>query len=185
MIDEYDLHWSDLNWVIGPVQRFTPPAAAKAVTVEGDLEQMLIDGEIDAYLAPSVQDEKRPEGERRLRPIFPDTEAEERDYYARTGIFPLNHAMVIHKDWLAKYPGAPKAVFDACCASKAAYHAANGMKDPWGAPADADVMPFGLTEKNRADVQTLWRYLHEQQFISRVPEIEPLFVEGAAGFREG
>jgi hypothetical protein len=168
--------------VIGPVQRFTPPEAAKAVTVEGDLEQMLIDGKIDAYLAPNIADAKKLEGERKLRSIFPDTEAEERAYYARTGIFPLNHAMVIHKDWLAQYPQAPKAVFDACCASKAAYYAANGMTDPWGGPSDTDVMPFGLTEKNRSDVQTLWRYLHEQGFISRVPEMEPSFVEGAAGF---
>ena len=36
MIDEYDLHWTDLNWVTGPKQRFVPPDEASVRTVEDD-----------------------------------------------------------------------------------------------------------------------------------------------------
>ena len=53
MIDEYDLHWSDLNWVSERKQRFAPPDEARVEAVDGDLEQMVIDGAIDAFLAPS------------------------------------------------------------------------------------------------------------------------------------
>lgn len=182
MIDEYDLHWTDVHWVAGSKQRFAPPDEAAVKTVEGDLERMVIDGEIDAFLAPSTQDGKKPESERKLRPLLPDTEAAERDYFARTGIYPLNHAVVIHETTLAKYPEAPKAMFDAYCASKKRFYAEGGNLNPWGDGVDDDPIPFGLTDKNREIVNTLFRYLNEQKFISKLPDIDPLFVEGAADF---
>ena len=185
MIDEYDLHWTDLNWVAGPEQRFTPPDEAAVKTVDGDLEQMVIDGAIDAILAPSVQDGKKPEADRQLRPLFPDTEAAERDYFARTGIYPLNHAVVIHESTLAKFPHAPKALFEAYCASKKQFYDEGGNLNPWGDERTEDPIPFGLTPKNREIVQTLIRYLHEQKFISKLPDIDPLFVDGAADWVDG
>jgi len=185
MIDEYDLHWSELNWVSEKKQRFAPPDEARVEAIDGDLEQMVVDGKIDAFLAPSVKDSRKPEGERQLRPIFPDTEAAERDYFARTGIYPLNHAVVIHQSCLAKFPDAPKALFDAYCASKKQFYADGGNLNPWGDAMDQDPIPFGLTAKNREIVQTLLRYLHEQKFISRLPDIDPLFAAGAADFVDG
>lgn len=182
MIDEYDLHWNEIKWVAGPKQRFVPPAQAAVRTVAGDMEQMVIDGSIDAFLAPNTEDSKKPENERQLRPLLPDTESAERDYFARTGIYPLNHAVVIHQRCLAQYPAAPAVVFEACCASKKQFYADGGNLDPWGDPPRADPMPFGLTEKNREIVATLWRYLLEQKLINRIPDMDALFVDGAADF---
>ncbi len=182
MIDEYDLHWTDVNWVAGTKQRFVPPEEARVKTAEGNLEQMVMDGTVDAILAPSTDDELKPEGERKLRPILPDTEAAERDYLARTGIYPLNHVVVIHETCLVKYPGAPKAMFDAYCASKKQFYADGGNLNPWGDVSEDDPIPFGFTDKNVEIVQTMFRYLHEQKLISTVPDIEPLFVDGALDF---
>ena len=184
MIDEYDLHWSDLNWVTGRNMRFVPPAEAGVEAVDGDVEQLVIDGEIDALLSPATKDGEKPESERQLRPIFPDTEAAERDYYSRTGIYPLNHVVVIHESCLAKYPGAPKAMFDAYCASKKQFYAEGGNLNPWGDVSIEDPIPFGLTEKNREIVQTMFRYLFEQKFITKAPDIEPMFVDGARDFND-
>jgi 4,5-dihydroxyphthalate decarboxylase len=184
MIDEYDLHWSELKWVAGPVQRFVPPAQAAVRTVAGDMEQMVIDGSIDAFLAPNTEDSKKPENERQLRPLLPDTESAERDYFARSGIYPLNHAVVIHQSCLARYPAAPQALFEACCESKQQFYAGGGNLNPWGDPQEGDPMPFGLTEKNREIVGTLWRYLLEQKLISRIPDMDSLFVDGAAGWMD-
>lgn len=185
MIDEYDLHWSDLNWVAGTKMRFTPPQEAGVKPVEGDIEQMVIDGTIDAFLSPSTDDELKPEGERQLRRLLPDTEAAERDYLARTGIYPLNHAVVIHETCLAKHPNAPKAMFEAYCASKKQFYAEGGNLNPWGDAPDGDPIPFGFTDKNVEIVQTLFRYLHEQKLITNLPDIEPLFVDGAMDFVDG
>jgi 4,5-dihydroxyphthalate decarboxylase len=182
MIDEYDLHWTEVKWVAGPIQRFVPPAEAAVRTVQGDIEQLVIDGKIDAVLAPGTEDSKRPQHERRLRPLLPDTESAERDYYARTGIYPFNHAVVIHQNCLASFPAAPQALFEACCASKRKFYADGGNLNPWGDSQAADPIPFGLTAKNREIVGTLWRYLQEQKLINHIPDIEMLFVDGAAGF---
>jgi 4,5-dihydroxyphthalate decarboxylase len=127
-------------------------------------------------------DSNKPENERRLRPLLPDTETAERDYYARTGIYPLNHAVVIHASCLAKHPAAPKALFEACSASKKQFYADGGNLNPWGDPPGDDLIPFGLTAKNREIVSTLWRYLLEQKLINRRPDMDALFVDGAAGF---
>ncbi len=185
MIDEYDLHWTDLKWVAGPKRRFPPPEEAAVQTFEGNLEQAVIDGKIDAFLSPRTEDEKKPEAEQQLRPLMPDTEAAERDYYARTGIYPLNHIVAIHETCLAQYPAVPKALFDACCASKKQFYADGGNLNPWGDETSDDPVPFGLTEKNRETVETLWRYLFEQKLITRMPEIEPLFADGAGDWVDG
>ncbi|MEE2655589.1 MAG: hypothetical protein VX434_07500 [Pseudomonadota bacterium] len=180
MIDEYDLHWSDLNWVSEKKQRFLPPEEVGVQALDEDLEKLVIDGEIDAFLAPSTKDGKKPKEEQKLRRLFPDTEAEERKYFDRTGIYPLNHAVVIHQDILAAHPNCPKPMFDAYCSSKKQFYAEGGGLNPWGDEETGhDFIKFGLTEKNREIVGTLFRYLHEQKFINNVPEINGLFVEGA------
>lgn len=184
MLDEYDLHWSELNWVSGSAQRFAPPKEARVEIVAGDLEQMLVDGEIDGYLAPGTKDSQSPAGERKLRSLFPDRAAAERDYFRRTGIYPINHAIVIHQSCLAAHPEAPKALFDAYCASKKRFYAEGGNLDPWGDAMKGDPIPFGLTAKNREIVQTLLRYLHEQKFIASIPSVDRLFVEGAERFTD-
>ena len=185
MIDEYDLHWTDINWIVGTKQRFAPPEEAAVKTVAGDLEQMVIDGAIDGLLAPSTEDQKKPADQRELRPLLPDTEAAEREYFTRTGIFPLNHIVAIHESVLASHPTAPKVLFEAYCASKKQFYAEDGNSNPWKDDSRDDFIPFGLTDKNREIVVTLLRYLQEQKFIGRVPDIDPLFAEGAAGFLDG
>ena len=184
MIDEYDLHWRDVKWVAGTKQRFPPPDEAGVEPVDGDIEQMVIDGKLDAFLAPNTEDSKKPASERRLRPLFPDTEAEERGYFNRTGIFPLNHAVVIRDECLARHPDAPRPMFDAYSASKKRYYAEGGSLAPWGETWESDPAPFGLTKINREIVGTLFRYLHEQILVGRLHEIDDAFVPGAAEFAE-
>ncbi|MGY8992247.1 MAG: hypothetical protein ACKVHL_11765, partial [Rhodospirillales bacterium] len=136
MIDEYDLHWRDLKWVSGSAQRFPPPKEANVETVNDDVGQMVIDGKIDAYLAHTLRAIKTQEDRDKLRPIFPDNEVKERDYYKRTGIYPLNHAVVIHKDCLADNPTLPRALFAAYCDSKKKFYNDGGNANPWGDPHD-------------------------------------------------
>jgi 4,5-dihydroxyphthalate decarboxylase len=184
MIDQYDLHWSDLKWVTGSNQRFTPPEEAFVEIIEGDLEQLVVEGVIDAFLSPITKDEQNPEEERKLRPIFPDTESEERNYFQQTGIYPLNHTVVIHKDVLTKHPSLPLTLFNAFSYSKEKFYKKEGMQNPWGDSTSNDCMTFGLTDKNVEIVNTLLSYLLEQKLISKTPNIEELFVTGSLEFTE-
>ena len=184
MIDQYDLHWSEIKWVTAASQRFIPPEEASVEIVEGDLEQLVVEGTIDAFLAPITKDEQNPEEERKLRPIFPDTESEERNYYKNTGIYPLNHTIVIHNDVLVKHPSLPLTLFNAFCHSKEKFYKEEGMQDPWGETTNNDYMSFGLSDKNIEIVNILLGYLFEQKLITKIPNIEELFIKGALDFTE-
>ena len=61
------------------------------------LSTLLAEGEIDGVMSA-----RRPScfvnGHPNLRRLFPDYRTAERDYYKRTGIFPIMHALGIRRD---------------------------------------------------------------------------------------
>jgi 4,5-dihydroxyphthalate decarboxylase len=91
LIDDYDVHWSDLDWYAYKKQRFPAPEKAGLTLGDEDPEAMLLDGRLDVYVSPRTKDGNKPIDERQLRPLLPDADAVERDYYLRTGIYPINH----------------------------------------------------------------------------------------------
>lgn len=73
------------------------------------LEQMLAKGDIDAMMlpeAPALSTEEMA----RIRRLFPDYVAAEQDYYARTGVLPIMHVMVVKNELLSSVPGLGEAV---------------------------------------------------------------------------
>lgn len=193
--EEYGVHWRELNWCCDASQRrFAAPAEVKITPVASDLENMLLEGELDAIMSFGPRDERLPPDQRRLRRLIANVEVVEREYLQRTGIYPINHCVVIRKDILDRIPDSPQCLFEAYANSKAsAYRRKLGATlVPWGKRHWTDVfdlfggdpLPYGLTGPNRKVVGKLAEYLHEQQLIAKVPEIDGLFVSESAGFRE-
>lgn len=195
LIDEFDTDWRDINWYANSEQRFPVLDGVPLELGDGDPEEMLLAGQLDAFISPRPRDlmEKAP-ADRELRPIFRNVAEVEREYFTRTGIYPINHTVVMRKEILEDFPDAAKAIFDAYCTGKArALKRRIGTTFvPWGkeywtetmAMFDGDPFPMGLTESNRNNVGTLLRYLHEQKLISELPEIDDLFLPGTVGFKE-
>ena len=193
--EQYGVNWRDIAWHCEAAHsRFAAPEGARVTIVEGDLEQMLIDGEIDAFITTTLRDERLPQAERRLRRLIPDVENAEREYYRTTGIYPINHCVVIRTDVLERMPDLPRVLFDRYTTAKRdAYRRRVGATLlPWARLNWSDVfdffggdpIAFGLTDANRMVVSKLIDYLHEQNFISKKPVLESLFVPGSADFRE-
>jgi 4,5-dihydroxyphthalate decarboxylase len=151
------------------------------------LSRMLAEGEIDALYtarAPSTF-HSQPD---RVRRLFPDFVAVERDYYRRTRIFPIMHTVVIRRDvyranrWIAQ--SLAKAFAEA---QRATYRdlgetAALKAMLPW-LPAHVeearremgdDWWPYGLAP-NRHVLETFLRYHHEQGLSPRLRSPEELF----------
>lgn len=151
------------------------------------LAGMLVDGEIDALYSPRTPApfaEGRPEVAR-LFPKFRDVEAA---YFAKTGIFPIMHVIVLRREvylanrWLAR--SLTKA-FEA-----ARVEALRGIDEtaalrymlPWLADEVArtrellgtDYWTYGA-EENRLDIQTLVGYSNDQGLASRRYRIDQLF----------
>jgi 4,5-dihydroxyphthalate decarboxylase len=156
-----------------------------------DLGVLLEAGEIDALISADVP-RCLLEGSPKVRRLFPDYEAVERDYYRRTGIFPIMHAVVVTRELAEQEPDIVQAVYRGFCNAKAAMAAEleHGMTFnnmavmvPWltGLLArdrellGADWWPYGMAA-NRAAIDAVLRYHHEQGLTDRRFTAEEIFV---------
>jgi 4,5-dihydroxyphthalate decarboxylase len=165
-----------------------PPGVDVAPIPPGrTLSEMLVAGDIEAlYTArpPSPFVQGAPE----VRRLFADAEAVEREYVARTGIFPVMHVVVLRCDVAEAHPwlaGELTKAFEASrrLASEALRNsAALAHMDPWlvfgqeraRALMGDDFWPYGL-EPNRHVLETFVRYSHEQGLAARRFSVEELF----------
>ena len=185
LLAEYGVDHRTITWVTPRKQRLPIPQGTRIEYADSELESLLLAGKLDAMLGFSPRDAMLPEHERRLRTVLPDTESAERDYFQRTGIFPIMHCVVIRNDVLARFRGLPEAVARAYADAKArAYALRSPSVLPWGAAQweedialfGGDPLPYGLNAVNRMVVGTLAAGLHEQGFIDPVPELDSLFL---------
>ncbi|WP_020673109.1 hypothetical protein [Amycolatopsis nigrescens] len=204
LADEYGVTPDQLDWVIGgtdhPIPSFDwiPQPVPEGVQVrhtDGDqtLAALLETGELDALLSVDVPQSLLNGSTKKIRRLFVDYEAVERDYYRRTGIFPMMHVVAIRRE-LAAVPGLAESVYRAFCQAKdivQEHYRANAAKQhmavitPWFSELFAenrallgeDWWPYGL-DANRKAVDTFLRYHHEQGLSKRLLTSEDIFVPG-------
>ena len=186
---EYGVDHRTITWVTPHKQRLPIPADARIEHTDADLEMLLEQGSIDALLATAPRDAKLPAQERKLRTVLPDPAAAERDYFRRTGIYPIMHCVVIRNDALARAPRLSAAVADTYAQAKARAYARRAASVlPWGtarwdedmALFAGDPLPYGLNAVNRKVVATLAADLQEQGLIKALPSLDVLFVSPAS-----
>ena len=155
--------------------------------VDGDVDALFHAGEPRAYL----------DGHPKVGRLFPDYRKTERAYFAKTGIFPIMHAVAMHKGVIEANPWLPKAVFNAYSQAKqVAYEdmAKTGwISDmlPWygqeleetRAVLGDNFYSYGL-KSNRKTLGTLFRYSYEQELSSRELTVEELFAPSSLEFDE-
>ncbi|QQX87008.1 ABC transporter substrate-binding protein [Cupriavidus necator] len=163
--DDFGIHPSDVTWVRGGIDAPGRPEKVKLqlpadVRVEAapegrTISELLDSGEIDGFIAP------RPPGAAALRNknvgwLFDDPTAEAKDYFRRTGVFPIMHVVGVRKTLAEAQPWLPGAVFKAFSQSKA--HALAQLSDT---SATKVTMPF-VEEMLKAARETLgedyWSY---------------------------
>ncbi len=199
--DEFGLRPDQCRWVIGATDWYMPPfdfiAQPHPMNVEVQpvpegrtLSDMLESGEIQALMSARTP-RCFVEGSPRVARLFPDHEAVERDYFARTGIFPIMHTLVVRRDLLQAEPYLARAIYDVFTKAKDAAldRRRVGMAEmnfkttvPWLTPLldrnrtllGEDLWPYGVTA-NRAALDTFCRYFHEQGLSSRRIAVEELF----------
>lgn len=201
--DEYGFEPASAHYFIGginnPVPRwdwlpFNPYYRSQAVVEElgpaQTLDQMLDSGAIDALVTP-VMPQSWLNGSPNVRRLFEDYEPVERDYFRRTGIFPIMHTVVIRREVYSKDPWIARAIFQAFLESKEAayqkYRAGDAFMHfyymvPWFAALrdenrklmGSDVWPYGL-RANRKTIDAFLRYHHEQGISKRRYRAEEVF----------
>ncbi len=128
LADDFGVHPRDIRWVRGGID--TPGRPEKiGLQLPADvhledapagstISELLDRGEIDGFIAP------RPPGAAALRNpnvgwLFDDPSAAAKDYFRRTGIFPIMHVVGIRKSLAEQHPWLPGAVTKAFGQAKA------------------------------------------------------------------
>jgi 4,5-dihydroxyphthalate decarboxylase len=195
--DDHGVKPSDIVWVRGGIE---DPGRVEKIGVklpagvrmenapEGTtITELLVRGEIDGFIAP------RPPGpaardDARIGWLFPDPIAAGRDYFTRTGIFPIMHVTGIRRELAQRHPWLPAAVFKAFSESKARCLAA--LEDTAATKVTLpfveeqlraartlmgdDFWSYGLAP-NRKVLETFLRHHHAQGLSSRLVAPEELF----------
>ena len=196
LLHEYGVEPETIEWFSGTqdgLQRPSridfdlPGVTLTRMPLEQDMGPMLESGEIDAIISPNAPTALAwPDSP--VRRLFADYRRAEQDYFARTGIFPIMHTIVLRKDVYEKHPWAAPSLFEAFVKAKEWAYAQLMETDalkltlPWVVAEmeetrrimGHDFWPYGI-EPNRVSLQALPQYLHEQHLAPRVLPIEELF----------
>lgn len=155
------------------------------------LDRMLEAGEIDAAIVPNAPGSfiRRSPHVKRL---FPNYLAVEKEYFVRTGIFPIMHTLVLKREIYEKTPWVAQSLFKAFTRAKEIVSqrlaAPAGVREYYPIPWLSEyvqsinelmgehVWAYGLKE-NKKTLETLAEYALEQSLLERPVVIKELFAE--------
>jgi 4,5-dihydroxyphthalate decarboxylase len=199
---DYGVKAEDMHWFMGglntfveqPLIRLNLPKQIKLDFLSGGetLEKMFAAGKLDALLSlyiPSLFLEGSP----CIARLFPNYRQVEQDYYARTGIFPIMHTVVVREDVHRQHPWVAASIYKAFRAARDL--AVDGLYDtdalrlslPWllshveetWQVFGKDFWAYGL-EANRPTWAAVGQYVYEQGLAPRPLAPEELFVPGVS-----
>jgi 4,5-dihydroxyphthalate decarboxylase len=188
---EYQLPHRSIQWFKQDEEEveWTPPSGLniQRVAAGRNVEQMLVEGELDALIHPEVIQPILAKDQRVSR-LFPAYRELEIEYFKRTGIFPIMHTTAIKQEVVEKYPWVPINLMQALEeAKKSAY---KRMENPRIVPLawfrhfleeqdeilGADPWAYGLGDSNRKNLETLMQYSQEQGLLGRKMSLDELFI---------
>jgi 4,5-dihydroxyphthalate decarboxylase len=187
--DHYGVDLKTIEWWCQEEEDipFEPAAWMKVSRVAKgtNIDQMLLEGELEGALYPETLPSIRKRSPR-VGLLFPDAPKAEKEYYKKSGIFPIMHTVVIRNSILEQNPWVAVNLAQAFQRSKAICY--ERMKDPrnfalvWvkelmqeqEAIFGPDPWPYDL-ESNRKPLEAVVRYEYDQGMIKKKPKVEDLF----------
>src|SRR5579864_2707032 len=193
-LEEHGAPHRSITWVIEDLDEASeqaPKAMKIEVLPKGKMvEQMVIEGEVDAIIMPNVF-EAHAKGDTRVRRLWPNYKEVEIDYYKQTGFFPIMHVTTVPTEIVAKHPWVvesltlafeeakqlafqrlanPRNVPLAFCHTYREEEAALLGPDPW---------EYGLSDLNQRNYGTIVRFVHDQVLDGPRPALRDLFPKQA------
>jgi 4,5-dihydroxyphthalate decarboxylase len=181
----------------GGATGFVPPpgVTVNRIPLDKNIGSMMLAGELDAVLFylvdPNLIDRSTADLSNHpdIKTLFPDPLAEGIRYYRKTGLYPINHGMVIRRELAQQHPWAVLNILKAFERANAAanrqrmehteYHVETGLL-----PADArknlqvPIVSHGIAA-NRAVLETVAQYSQEQGLTPRLMKLDELFCASA------
>src|SRR5215207_279732 len=197
--DDFGVKPSDIHWIRGGIEHASRPEKIAVKLPSGvrldnapegkTISELLAEGEIDGFMAP-----RPPTVLGRGLPIgwlFPDPIAAAKDYFQRTGIFPIMHLIGVRRTLAEKHPWLPAAVFKAFDQSKMVALEMLGdtsatkvtlpfIEEQLKAARDLmgdDFWPYGVAP-NRKTLEIFLRHHHAQGLSPRLVGVDEMFHPG-------
>lgn len=192
--DDYGVAPADIHWRTGGLEeggrkpKFLPnlPPDIKVTPISDDqtLSAMLANGEITALV--SAREPSCFGGD--IVRLFPDFRTAEKEWYARSGLFPIMHVLAIRKSLVEREPWLATSVLKAfteakdICLEDMSDVTALAVSMPWIAAELAetravlgdDIWPYGYQE-NLKELETMCRWSKAQGLAARKISPEELF----------
>ena len=192
--EDFGVRPSDIEWIRGGIEHAArpekipldlPPGIRLRDAPEGTtISDLLFDGAIDGFIAPRAPSIASPN----IGWLFPDPMAAGKDYFKRTGIFPIMHLIGVRRALVERHPWLPAAVLKAFEQSKK--YALDQLMDVSATKVTMpfveeqlkaarelmgeDFWPYGV-EANRKTLEAFLRYHHGQGISPRLVKVEELF----------
>jgi 4,5-dihydroxyphthalate decarboxylase len=159
------------------VQEYRKPANVME-RPNANLAELLIAGELAAAIGVGKVDSPH------VKPLIPDATSAEALWYRKTGIYPINHMVVVKDALLQSDPSLAPRLCAGFEAAKAQFlqQLASGAELAADALALAkrraivgdDPLPNGV-ERNRKALEAILRFTHEQKILPRAVQPEEMF----------
>ncbi len=187
--DDWGLDIRSITWVAQKEESigdWKPPSWLKLEIVPKGVEQfdLLASGDIQGALTTRLW---APNIHPNIDFLFPDYGEVERDYYIRTGMFPIMHTLLIKTALLEKEPWVAMSLFDAWMASKQALYDEmrwqrvhmtalfyRALREEEMALGGDDFYRWGF-KACRAEVDKMLEYVHRYGMVPRKFEPEEMF----------
>jgi 4,5-dihydroxyphthalate decarboxylase len=195
--DEYGVRPADVQWVRGGLEQagriekiavtLPPEIRLEAAPGGRTLNAMLEAGEIDAFMGPRTPSCFE-QGKPNIGWLWADPMTAAKDYFRKTGFFPMMHIVGVRRTLVEQHPWLPAAVLKAFSQAKAICLARLEdtsaskvtlpfMEEQVKAARDLmgrDFWPYGIQENRKALDYFLAQH-HRQGLSSRLVSIEELF----------
>jgi 4,5-dihydroxyphthalate decarboxylase len=184
----YGVRPGDCHWVTSEPEGagFQLPADVKITVQNEPTEALLLRGEIDAIIPPNVVPSFRAK-DPRIRRVFKDLRATVNEYFRKTKIFPITHALVVRQSLFDQHPWLVSSLLNAFTEAeklcRKSYDYAKRLAFPTAVLIleeeeeifGANPWDHGLIPENRMVVEKFVQYAEEQGYIPYRPQLSELF----------
>jgi 4,5-dihydroxyphthalate decarboxylase len=197
---EFGVHARDIEWFMernpdkshGGATGFTAPPGVRVnqIPPTTNMGEMLVRGELDGALHYLVDknlvDRSTVDVSSVTHDLFPDPAAEGRRFYAKTGLYPINHTVVVRRELLEKHPWIALNLYSAFVAAKEEIARYGQSYLQWyfeaglldgnvkRTLAEHDPLAYGF-KASRPVLETIAQYVHEQGLSARRVELKEIF----------
>jgi len=178
--NEYGLDLTKVNWVLADEEHVAqfhadkPPYATYELGAK--LADMLTEGELQGGIGLGRFENADIKG------LIPQPMQAAAEWYMKTGIYPINHMIVVKDELLNANPGLAASLFQAFKGAKEKWLASATDDDKKAAGhniVEGDPFPYGI-EANRPALQEIIKYARQQQILTSDVAPEDVFAKGSS-----